>query len=91
MASGTGLFAQNEADFDAEMLAHLPIERSQIPELCDATDFSALNPKMTARWPQLKNTKWFPALATAPVPTLAVAAPTKTKSASMPELRARCA
>ncbi len=62
MASGTGLFAQNEADFDAEMLAHLPIETSQLPELCDIADFAQLGADFGLRWPQLINAKWFPAM-----------------------------
>ncbi len=62
MASGTGLFAQNEAAFDAEMLSHLPIERAQIPALCDAGDFARLKPEIAARFPRLTNAKWFPAI-----------------------------
>ncbi|MBW3637290.1 MAG: carbohydrate kinase, partial [Armatimonadetes bacterium] len=62
MASGTGLFDQNRLDFDAEMLSHLPLERGQIPELCDAADFAHLHDQMATRWPQLKDAKWFPAI-----------------------------
>ena len=62
MASGTGLFQQNNADFDAEMLAHLPIERSQIPGLCDLGDFARLRKAPAQRWPQLAGAKWFPAI-----------------------------
>lgn len=62
MASGSGFFDQNRLDFDAEMLGHLPIERAQMPELCDAADFALLNRKMAARWPQLQNARWFPAI-----------------------------
>ncbi len=62
MASGSGLFDQNRLEFDAEMLSHVPIERAQIPELCDAADFAHLNEKMATRWPKLKDAKWFPAI-----------------------------
>ena len=62
MASGTGLFHQNDADFDAEMISHLPIEREQLPELCDASDFAFLSEEMKSRWPQLARAKWFPAI-----------------------------
>ena len=63
MASGTGIFHQNNADWDDEVLQVLPIGRSQLPVLCDADDaLPALLPEYSSRWPQLKNAQWFPAL-----------------------------
>ena len=62
-ASGTGIFHQNNADWDDEVLQILPIGRAQLPELCDAHDaLPALLPEYSARWPQLKNASWFPTL-----------------------------
>ena len=62
MASGTGLFHQNNADFDQEMLSHLPLTTAQIPALCDAADFAFLNESHKKSWPRLQNTKVFPAI-----------------------------
>lgn len=62
MASGTGLFDQNKADFDADTLSHLPIEREQMPELCDVPDCAELSEELKKRWPRLQNTKIFPAI-----------------------------
>ncbi len=62
MASGSGLFNQNLADFDAEMLSHLPITREQIPALCDAGDSALLSDAMAAHFPKLRGAKIFPAI-----------------------------
>ena len=63
MASGTGLFDQNACDWDAQVLAALPIEREQLSPLCDANDaLPPLHDEYQKRWPQLKNARWFPAL-----------------------------
>lgn len=62
MASGTGLFDQNRCDWDEEILSHLPLEKSQLPALCDADEPAQLKPEWAARWPQLAKAKWFPAL-----------------------------
>ncbi|HEX9998039.1 MAG TPA: gluconokinase [Abditibacterium sp.] len=62
MASGTGLFDQNRLEFDAEILSHLPIDISELIELCDAGDFAFLSRKFRERWPKLAKAKWFPAI-----------------------------
>jgi gluconokinase len=62
MASGTGVFDQNAADFDAEMLSHLPVSREQMPELCDLGDFATLKPELAARFSRLAQAKIFPAI-----------------------------
>jgi gluconokinase len=62
MASGTGLFGQNECDFDAEMLSHLPLGREQLPQLCDLEDAASLSDEWKQRWPQLAGAKIFPAI-----------------------------
>lgn len=63
MASGTGLFHQNNCAWDDAMLHVLPIGREQLSPLCDAHDaLPALKPEYQARWPQLRGAKWFPAL-----------------------------
>jgi gluconokinase len=62
MASGTGLFHQNGCDFDEGMLSNLPVERAQLPELCDLADAALLSDDLKQRWPQLANAKIFPAI-----------------------------
>jgi gluconokinase len=58
MVSATGLWDQNANDYDAEMLAALPVSRDQFapPEDFDQS-------LSTCReWPELKDVPWFPAL-----------------------------
>ncbi|PQV64639.1 gluconokinase [Abditibacterium utsteinense] len=62
MASGSGLFHQNNADFDEEMLSHLPVTTAQIPDLCDLFDFAFLDEFHKKSWPKLKSAKIFPAI-----------------------------
>lgn len=63
MASGTGIFDQNACDWDAQTLKSLPIERENLPLLCDANEpCVALCDEFAARWPLLRDAKWFPAL-----------------------------
>jgi gluconokinase len=63
MASGTGLFHQNNADWDSEMLAAVPIEAAQLSSLCDVGDaIGALQGAYRERWPQLQSAQWFPAI-----------------------------
>ena len=58
MVSGTGLWDQNANDYDAEMLAALPVSRGQFasPEDLDRTASGCRD------WPELKDVPWFPAL-----------------------------
>ncbi|HEX8464586.1 MAG TPA: gluconokinase [Abditibacterium sp.] len=62
MASGTGLFDQNARDFDGEFLSHLPIQREQLPQLCDLDDAATLSEAFQNRWPKLRNVPFFPAI-----------------------------
>ena len=63
MVSGSGLWNQNQNDYDAEMLSVLPIERAQ---LCPVDE---MDPPMTElggeyrqMWRQFAGMPWFPAL-----------------------------
>ena len=60
MASGSGLFDQNKADWDDAILQRLPIARAQLPELC--AELPPLAPNLAARWPTLKGARWFSAV-----------------------------
>ncbi len=63
MASGTGLFNQNNCDWDDETLKALPIARENLAPLCDANQpLGELRDEYQKRWPQLTSAKWFPAL-----------------------------
>jgi gluconokinase len=63
MASGTGLFDQNDCIWDEEVLKVLPITREQLSPLCDAHDaLPPLLPTWRERWPRLQNASWYPAL-----------------------------
>jgi gluconokinase len=63
MASATGLFNQNECDWDAEILAHLGISPDQLSPLGDmGASFEGLIGDYARRWPALAQVRWFPAL-----------------------------
>lgn len=63
MASGTGLFDQHRADWDAPLLDLLQVERARLPEVVDRDDPSVrLTPEYAARWPALAGIPWFPAV-----------------------------
>jgi gluconokinase len=63
MASGTGLFHQNNATWDEPMLAAVPISLENLSPLCDAhDDLGRLHSTYRERWPALRETKWFPAI-----------------------------
>lgn len=63
MASGSGLWDQNANDYDAETLAALPIDRSQLarPEDMDQAAQGLLTEHRDA-WPAFADAQWFPAL-----------------------------
>jgi gluconokinase len=62
MASGTGLFHQNNADWDESILDVLQLSQSNPLPLCDAHDALNLLSEWKMRWPQLSEAKWFPPL-----------------------------
>ena len=63
MASGTGIFHQNNCDWDDEVLDVLPISRAQLPQLIDCYEvLGELLPPWKKRWPQLACAKWLPAV-----------------------------
>jgi len=58
MVSATGLWDQNANDYDAEMLAALPVSRGQFAEVAHL-DRPATG---ASPWPELQGIPWFPAL-----------------------------
>src|SRR5262249_22395573 len=63
MTSGSGLWNQNENDYDAEILSVLPIHRDQLakPDEMDAPA-TCLRPEFARLWPLFDGIPWFPAL-----------------------------
>ena len=63
MVSGSGLWNQNQNDYDAEMLSALPIEREQLCPV-DQMDqpMTGLGGEYGRMWPQFLGMPWFPAL-----------------------------
>lgn len=60
MASGTGLFDQNECSWDAEVLGFLPIRQEQLSPLADYNDcLHDLMPVYRERWPSLHKIPWY--------------------------------
>ncbi|HLZ68346.1 MAG TPA: gluconokinase [Dehalococcoidia bacterium] len=63
-AAWTGLLNRHELDWDAELLAALPVKADQLSSLRDTGEpLQGLRQKFARRWPQLKQAKWFPAIA----------------------------
>lgn len=62
MMSATGLWNQNANDYDAEMLAMLPIRRDQLPDpkRFDQPETELL--ELSRDWPAFAGAQWFPAL-----------------------------
>lgn len=61
MASGSGMFDQNELAWDEQTVGALPIELSQLSEVSDEL-CSGLAAPYAARWPALAAVPWLPAL-----------------------------
>jgi gluconokinase len=63
MVSATGLWNQNAGDYDAELLAVLPVQREQLadPAIFDE-QLTELLPSFQRDWPCFANAIWFPAL-----------------------------
>jgi gluconokinase len=63
MASATGIFNQNECDWDREVLSLLGIGPDQLSSLADMEGaVSGLASEYAGRWPALAGIPWFPAL-----------------------------
>lgn len=60
MASATGIFDQRKQDWDADLIRHLKITRSQLPAIA-GRGFHLL-PQFQKRWPKLKDVKWLPSV-----------------------------
>jgi gluconokinase len=64
MASGTGMLNLRACDWDEEILAATGIAREQLPKIGrDDGAFGKLKDNYARRWPQLKDARWFPAIA----------------------------
>jgi len=63
MVSGTGLWNQNENNYDAALLEALPVQPEQFAAV-DAMDQprTKLRDEFRGRWPELDGIPWFPAL-----------------------------
>ena len=63
MISGTGLWDQQANEYDAEVLAALPIERGQLPDpgILDQAATQLVEP-YRSQWPLLHGIPWYPAL-----------------------------
>ena len=63
MVSGSGLWNQHESDYDAEVLAALPIDAGQLSPAAEMDQPQAgLRAEYASRWPELAGVPWYPAL-----------------------------
>ena len=64
LASWSGLLNRATFDWDAELLAELPIKADQLGKLADVdTAFTGLRDEWARRWPALASIPWFSAVA----------------------------
>ncbi len=63
MASGTGLFDLRNCEWDPEMVRVAGIRESQLPEICQDSVSFFLRADLRERWPALRDTRFFPAIA----------------------------
>ena len=63
MASGSGLWNQNENDYDAGILDVLPIDKKQLAPAGEMDrPLQDLRPEYRSKWPELTGIPWFPEL-----------------------------
>lgn len=63
IASGTGLLDVHRLEWDAEALAIAGIDATKLSPLVDSgVGEGRLRPDLAARWPELRDAAWFPAL-----------------------------
>lgn len=60
MASGSGLFAQSQADWDQLTLEAIGLSRDSLPMIADEP-LTSLRAAYRTRWPALAAARWFPA------------------------------
>ena len=84
MASGTGTFDIRECKWDAELLKFLKLRPQNLPTIVetDSKTFQ-LNKAFAKRWPRLKNTQWFSAIADGAADNIGSGCITKGKAALM--------
>ncbi|MBC7899148.1 MAG: gluconokinase [Saprospiraceae bacterium] len=63
MASATGIFDIRTCGWDKDLLRIVKIKTENLPRIADHdSETFRLNEEFTARWPRLKNARWFPAI-----------------------------
>jgi gluconokinase len=60
-ASWSGLLNRHTLTWDADMLAHLPVQADQLSEISNAP-FQGLSGDWAARWPALQAARWYPSV-----------------------------
>ena len=84
MASGTGMLNLRSCDWDEELLEATGIAREQLPTIAQAHEtFSELKDEYARRWPQLKDARWFPAVADGAANNVGCSCTTRSRTALM--------
>lgn len=84
MASGTGMLNLRACDWDEEMLAVTGIAREQLPKIARADEtLGKLKDDYARRWPQLKDARWFPAVADGAANNIGAGCTTRERAALM--------
>jgi len=84
MASATGIFDIRKCDWDVSLAKYLRLGTKNLPEIVatDSATFQLL-PSFAKRWPQLKDSRWFPAIGDGAANNIGAGCITKTKAALM--------
>lgn len=84
MASGTGLLRQSSCSWDVELLAWLKLSPEQLPAIAEEKQtFATLKDEYARRWPQLRDARWFPAVADGAANNVGAGCTTKEHAALM--------
>ena len=84
MASGTGALNLRSCEWDEELLEAIGIAREQLPPVAEAhAPLNKLADPYARRWPQLKDARWFPAIADGAANNIGAGCTTKERAALM--------
>jgi gluconokinase len=84
MASGTGLLHQRSCAWDAELLSWLKLSPERLPTIAvEGQTFTGLKDEYSRRWPQLREARWFPAIADGAANNIGAGCTTREQAALM--------
>jgi gluconokinase len=84
MASGTGALNLRSCEWDKELLEAIGVAREQLPSIAGVhAPLNKLTDQYARRWPQLKDARWFPAVADGAANNIGAGCTTRERAALM--------